>query len=132
VAGNTPTNAAIVCVVIPVNMSSDADRYGVDDTIRTGRDRRAPGGGLRRYHRRPADRRAVADACRSEETEMRTPVPQRPDRPLVGRIYRDRFNRSLLVWRIASDRIVIEHGDGRVSSVGHSDWARLGPRPARF
>jgi hypothetical protein len=54
------------------------------------------------------------------------------DEPLVGRIYRDRFDRSLLVWKVARDKIVVEYSDGRVTAVGTTEWNGLKPHSARF
>lgn len=49
--------------------------------------------------------------------------------PVVGGIYRDRDNRSLLVLTLHEGRILIEYADGAVRTIDVAQW--YGLRPVR-
>jgi hypothetical protein len=52
--------------------------------------------------------------------------------PIVGQVYRDRFNRSLLVLSQYSNDVMVEYADGEVLRITHQKWKTLSPCTAVF
>jgi hypothetical protein len=52
--------------------------------------------------------------------------------PVVGGIYRDGSDRSLVVLTVVGTRAVLEYADGSIAGIDIKDWRRFHLQPAVF
>ena len=52
--------------------------------------------------------------------------------PIAGQVYRDRFDRSLLVLSLHTGDVLVEYANGQVLRIDNEQWEVLNPAPAPF